>query len=89
MLAAARSELVRMRRPGILLGWFGLTALFAVMVNTVMFSHGVAGSGAAAGSPGRVIPERRGAGRAGRDRGRAVVRVEHVRPRDALVLGPR
>ena len=38
MLAATRSELVRMRRPRLLAAWFGLTALFAVMVNTVMFS---------------------------------------------------
>jgi ABC-2 type transport system permease protein len=56
MLAAARSELVRMRRPGILLGWFGLTALFAVMVNTVMFTTVSRGAALPPGAPGVSFP---------------------------------
>jgi ABC-2 type transport system permease protein len=38
MIRVVRSELVRLARPRLLAGWFGLTALFAVMVNFVMFS---------------------------------------------------
>jgi len=38
MLCVVRSELTRLFRPRLLLGWFGLTALFAVMVNMIMFS---------------------------------------------------
>lgn len=36
-MRAVRSELVRLRRPGYLLGWFGLTAVFATLINVVMF----------------------------------------------------
>ena len=32
-----RSELVRSCRKGVLLGWFGLSAAFAVLINTVMY----------------------------------------------------
>ena len=45
ILPTLRSELVRLRRRGLLLAWFGLMAGFAVMVNTIMFS--TAGDGAA------------------------------------------
>jgi ABC-type transport system involved in multi-copper enzyme maturation permease subunit len=54
---AARSELVRSRRRGVVLGWFGLTALAAVLINTVMFQ--IAGDGTAAapaGGPGVSFP---------------------------------
>lgn len=37
MTGVVRSELIRLRRGALLLGWFGLTALFAVLVNFVMF----------------------------------------------------
>lgn len=37
MLAELRSELIRTRRKGALLGWAGLTAVFAGLVDTVMF----------------------------------------------------
>lgn len=37
MLRELRSELVRTRRKGVLLGWAGLTAVFAGLINTVMF----------------------------------------------------
>lgn len=52
---AARSELVRSRRPGVLLGWLGLTALFAVLANSVMFSAATGGGGAPEG-PGVAFP---------------------------------
>ncbi len=38
MINVVRSELVRLRRPRLLIGWFGLMALFALMINQVMFS---------------------------------------------------
>ncbi|MFF4648383.1 hypothetical protein [Streptomyces sp. NPDC001380] len=36
MINAVRSELLRTRRKGIVLGWSGLTVLFTVMINMVM-----------------------------------------------------
>ena len=56
MLRALRSELVRMRRLGMLIGWFGLMAVFAVMANTIMFS--VVGDGVELppGAPGVAFP---------------------------------
>jgi ABC-2 type transport system permease protein len=56
MLAAVRSELVRMRRPGIILGWFGLTGLFAVMINMVMFTTVSRGVVLPPGAPGVSFP---------------------------------
>ncbi len=51
-----RSELVRTRRRGVLLAWLGLSAVFAVLVNTVMFSV-VSDDPARAGSgPGVAFP---------------------------------
>jgi len=38
MMNAVRSELARLRRPKLLIGWFGLMALFALMITQVMFS---------------------------------------------------
>jgi ABC-type transport system involved in multi-copper enzyme maturation permease subunit len=40
MLNELRSELVRTRRKGLVLGWLGLMALFAVLINSVMFQLG-------------------------------------------------
>ena len=57
MLAATRSELVRMRRPRLLAAWFGLTALFAVMINTVMFSTVSSGVAMPPGAPGVSFPD--------------------------------
>ena len=56
MLRALRSELVRLRRRGMLIGWFGLMAMFAVMANTIMFS--VVGDGVELppGAPGVAFP---------------------------------
>jgi len=55
MLNVVRSELVRLRRPRMLIGWFGLMALFAVMINQVMFSMSTDTSVPANG-PGVVFP---------------------------------
>jgi len=57
MLAATRSELVRLRRPRVLASWFGLTALFAVMINTVMFSTVSSGVALPPGAPGVSFPD--------------------------------
>ncbi len=56
MMRSLRSELVRLRRRGMLIGWFGLMALFAVMANTIMFS--VVGDGVELppGAPGVAFP---------------------------------
>ena len=57
MRSAVRSELTRLRQPRLLLAWFGLMALFAVMVNTIMVSF-VAGAGAGVppAGPGVTFP---------------------------------
>lgn len=57
MLAAIRSELVRLRRPRLLIGWFGLMALFAVLVNTVMFGTASSGTVLPPGAPGVSFPD--------------------------------
>jgi ABC-2 type transport system permease protein len=54
-MRAVRSELVRLRRPGYLLGWFGLTAIFAALINVVMFQVSGETSGPAEG-PGVSFP---------------------------------
>jgi len=56
MLAATRSELVRLRRPRLLAGWFGLMGLFAIMINTVMFTAASRGTAPPAGGPGVSFP---------------------------------
>ena len=55
MLNVVRSELVRLRRPRLLIGWFGLMALFALMINQVMFGMSSDPSGPANG-PGVAFP---------------------------------
>jgi ABC-2 type transport system permease protein len=55
MINVVRSELARLRRPKMLIGWFGLMALFALMINQVMFS--MAGDPSApANGPGVTFP---------------------------------
>ena len=56
MMRSLRSELVRLRRPGMLLAWFGLMALFAIMANTIMFSVSGEGGDLPPGAPGVVFP---------------------------------
>ena len=56
MLAGTRSELVRLRRPRLLAGWFALMGLFAIMINTVMFTAASRGTAPPAGGPGVSFP---------------------------------
>ena len=56
MIRVVRSELVRLRRPLILGAWFGLTALFAVMVSTIMFGTVTQGVELPPGAPGVRFP---------------------------------
>lgn len=56
MMPALRSELLRLRRRSVLLGWFGLTAVFAVLINTVLYANAATSSSAAARGPGVVFP---------------------------------
>lgn len=56
MLRSLRSELVRMRRPGLLIAWFGLMALFATMANTIMFSVAADGVELPPGAPSVAFP---------------------------------
>ena len=87
MIRVVRSELVRLFRPRLLLGWFGLTALFAVMVNMIMFSVATQQSSAPNG-PGVGFPRRNWLVRRRRRRG-AGRRSIHVRCRDPVLLGHR
>lgn len=53
---AVRSELVRTRRTGLIVGWPGLTALAAVLINVVMFQVVKTGAAVPAGGPGVSFP---------------------------------
>jgi ABC-type transport system involved in multi-copper enzyme maturation permease subunit len=57
MFNVVRSELVRLRRPLLLFTWFGLVALFVVMINMVIFSAAVDGSAPPSGGPGVSFPD--------------------------------
>jgi len=57
MLAVVRSELVRLRRPRMLIFWFGLMALFRALVDTVMFGTASSGTTLPAGAPGVRFPD--------------------------------
>ena len=57
MLAVVRSEMVRLRRPKMLVLWFGLMGFFALMVNTVMFGTASSGTTLPAGAPGVRFPD--------------------------------
>jgi ABC-type transport system involved in multi-copper enzyme maturation permease subunit len=56
MLAAVRSELTRLGQPRLLATWFGLTALFAAMVNMVMVTFVAGGGSLPPGAPGVAFP---------------------------------
>lgn len=56
MLAEVRSELIRTRRRGIALGWIGLTAVLAALINMVMFQVVGDGTAAPADGPGVSFP---------------------------------
>jgi len=56
MLAAVRSELTRLRQPRLLIIWFGLMALFTVLVNTIMVTFVSGGGSLPPGAPGVAFP---------------------------------
>lgn len=56
MMRALLSEMTRLRRRGLLVAWLGLTALFAVMASTIMFSVASSGAAMPAGAPGVSFP---------------------------------
>ncbi|MGY1669055.1 hypothetical protein [Geodermatophilus sp. SYSU D00710] len=56
MTAVVRSELVRLRRRSILVGWLGLTALFTVLVDLVVFQVVEPGAPPAENGPGVTFP---------------------------------
>jgi ABC-type transport system involved in multi-copper enzyme maturation permease subunit len=56
MLAAVRSELTRLRQPRLLVTWFGLMTLFAVMINTIMITFSAGGGSLPPGAPGVAFP---------------------------------
>ena len=56
MNAAIWSELTRLRQPRLLLAWFGLMALFALLVNTVMVTFVSGGGSLPPGAPGVAFP---------------------------------
>jgi len=56
MLASVRSELTRLRQPRLLVTWFGLMALFAMMVNTIMVTFVTGGGSLPPGAPGVAFP---------------------------------
>ena len=55
-LLTSQLELVRLRRRGMLIAWFGLTALFAIMIDTIMFSTAADGVELPLGAPGVAFP---------------------------------
>ena len=56
MINVVRSELVRLRRRGYLLGWFGLTAAMAALINFVMFQFSKQGGTPPTDGPGVTFP---------------------------------
>lgn len=56
MIAIVYSELLRLRRRSLLAAWFGLTALFTLMINMVMFSTAGKGTALPPGAPGVAFP---------------------------------
>ena len=56
MIGAIRSELTRLAQPRLLITWFGLMALFAAMVNTIMVTFVSGGGSLPPGAPGVAFP---------------------------------
>jgi ABC-type transport system involved in multi-copper enzyme maturation permease subunit len=56
MFAVVRSELTRLRQPRLLVIWFGLMALFAAMINTIMVTFVSGGGSMPPGAPGVAFP---------------------------------
>ncbi|HSP51624.1 MAG TPA: hypothetical protein VLO00_01910 [Cryobacterium sp.] len=51
-----RSELTRLNRRGVWLGWLGLMTVFAVLINTVVYTIAANGSAPPGGGPGVAFP---------------------------------
>ena len=58
MIGVFRSELVRLTRRGVMVGWFGLTAILAVVINVVMFQVVKSSSTPPANGPGVSFPSK-------------------------------
>ena len=56
MTGVVRSELLRLRRRSVLLGWFGLVVVFAALINFVMFNVVEESGAAPADGPGVSFP---------------------------------
>lgn len=56
MIGVVRSELLRLRRRSLLIGWFGLIVMFAVLVNFVMFQVVEQSAAAPDNGPGVTFP---------------------------------
>ena len=56
MIAVFRSELGRLTRRGVVIGWLGLTAVFAVLINFAMFHFVSGGQTPPADGPGVSFP---------------------------------
>jgi len=56
MTAAILSELTRLRQPRLLLTWFGLMAMLAMLVNTIMVTFVSGGGSLPPGAPGVAFP---------------------------------
>ena len=56
MLAVVRSELTRLGQRRLLVTWFGLMALFAMMINTIMVTFVSGGGDLPPGAPGVAFP---------------------------------
>lgn len=56
MISAVRSELTRLGQPRLLIIWFGLMALFAMLVNTIMVTFVSGGGSLPPGAPGVAFP---------------------------------
>lgn len=56
MIGIIRSELLRLRRRSILIGWFGLMIMFATLINFVMFQVVEQSGTAPANGPGASFP---------------------------------
>ncbi|MFJ8967002.1 hypothetical protein ACIRG5_47200 [Lentzea sp. NPDC102401] len=56
MINATRSELVRIRRKGVIIGWLGLIVLFVAMINMVIVQVVSESSAPPAGAPGVSFP---------------------------------
>ena len=69
MTGIIRSELLRLRRRSILIGWFGLVIMFAALINVVMFQVVEQSGTAPANGPGPSPARRPSSARTGSSRG--------------------